>query len=84
MNSIFDVADEADPEEVKFKLDLNAELLRVQTEREQFALDLREEVSQLLVWVRFVQAHFDEGGASRKACTATLEVIAARLQNLAR
>ena len=82
MDSIFDVCG-SDPEEVKFKSALNAEMLRVQTERELIAQDWAEEIGGMLNLVRFVQSRIDDR-ASRKACTANLEVLAERLQNLAR
>lgn len=72
--SIFDVSDWRNPEEVRFKFDL-AQALRDN--------EWREELAPLLERIRFVQENIEDI-SKRKACTATLECIAARLEELTR
>lgn len=78
MESIFEVCNWSNPEEVKFKLEMRAEMERIQFER-----DIAEESARMLGLVRFVQENIEDI-TQRKNCTATLEVLASRLQELAR
>lgn len=72
--SIFDVCDWTNPEEVRFKFDMQQAL------RDN---EWREELAPLLARIRFVQENIADI-SKRKACTATLEGIAARLEELTR